>query len=108
MPRLQVDKASKGLAAQASPEVPPKLPAGIDPAAQFQQGNFAAVAGGPKAGRAKHPGAPDGGRGGGSVPGGVPLLGHKNVAASVPAVKGKSPKRGPGVKTAFTNPAVMD
>ena len=93
--RRKVDNVGpKGRADMADLQGPPTLTMG-DMTGQFLQGDFASVKGGPTGG-SQHAGAPDGGSGGGRMPGSVPLQGHKFM--DNPA-QGKSPQRGPGKKT---------
>jgi hypothetical protein len=92
---VQTGKAARdGAAVQnAGDQVGPQ-PASVMPDnSQFLQANFAAVVGGATGGSSKHAGAPDGGAGGGSIPGGQPLLGHKDVGADAAMARGNAPQR---------------
>jgi hypothetical protein len=62
---------AKGRADMSDAQGPPTLTAMGDMYGHFEQANFAAVKGGAKAGGSQHAGAPDGGSGGGIMPGSV-------------------------------------
>src|SRR5262245_6015897 len=115
MPRIQ-SNVSAGLAGEKGAEqqavgsnVAPQ-PNGmrINPAEQFQQADFARVVGGAKANRSQHPGAPDGGKGGEAMPGGLVLRAHADVSASGFAQKGRSAKRSAGRRSSFPSAAEND
>src|SRR5829696_1176991 len=100
--RLEVVKPA---VKEAKPEAPPKIPLGIDPAAQFQVANFDAVRGNASGSASKAAPAHASGANP-EMPGSTPLLGHVDVAASGHASRGKSPTRSAGKKSP-SNPTEM-
>jgi hypothetical protein len=90
------DVGSKGRADMSDAQGAPTLTAMGDMTGQFLQADFSQVVGGAKAGGSRHAGAPDGGSGGGDMPGSVPLLGH---VFSEKHPKGRNPQRSAGRKT---------
>src|SRR5215204_6062652 len=80
--RLEVVKPA---VKEAKPEAPPKLPMGIDPAAQFQTANFDGVRGNASGSQSKA--APAHASGGNpEMPGSTPLAGRNQIDPS--AVRG--------------------
>jgi hypothetical protein len=95
---LKITKSKEPVSPSSGDEAG-KPPSAMPDNSQFLLADFAAVVGGAKAGKSQHAGAPDGGAGGGNMPGSEILLGHQDVGADAAKSRGNSPVRSKGRST---------